>query len=179
MTFTARRLGPDDHGLLRTIRLRALSLEPSAFGSTFDREEAFSEEVWRDRLRPEGNPHFVCCEESGEAVGLVAGMINGDDHEIAELVGMWVDPHARGTGTADALVAEVANWAISKGCTTVRLHVTEGNSRAESTYRRNGFERTGRTFTRERDGFPEIEMERQLEGRAAGSASTATPAGDP
>jgi ribosomal protein S18 acetylase RimI-like enzyme len=164
MTFTVRRLEPQDHERLREIRLRALSQEPHSFGSTFDREAAFTAEVWRNRLRPEGNPHLACCDDSGELIGLVAGMIDEEDHEIAELVGMYVDSQARGTGTADALVTQIVDWAIAEGCTAIRLHVTDGNARAEGMYRRNGFERTGRTFVRGRDGFPEIEMERQLRG---------------
>jgi ribosomal protein S18 acetylase RimI-like enzyme len=160
MTFNVRRLEPQDHELLRAMRLRALSLEPHSFGSTFERESAFTEDTWRSRLRPDGNPHFACFDDAGEPIGLVAGM-RGDDGQIAELVGMWVEPHARGSGAADALVGEIVVWAITQGCVAVRLHVTDGNARAEGMYRRNGFERTGRTFLRERDGFPEVEMECQ------------------
>lgn len=164
MTLSVRRLEPQDHGLLRTMRLRALSLEPHSFGSTFERESAFTEDTWRNRLRPAGNPHFACFDDSGEPIGVVAGMLDEEDQQISELVGMYVDQHARGTGTADALVSEIVDWAMAQGCVAVRLHVTDGNARAEGMYRRNGFERTGRTFLRERDGYPEIEMERRLQG---------------
>ena len=75
---------------------------------------------------------------------------------------MWVDPHARGGGTADALVNAVAEWAGEQGFRSLRLHVTEGNDRAEAMYRRTGFVRTGRIFPRDRDQVPEIEMERSL-----------------
>ena len=163
MTFSVRRLEPQDHELLRAIRLRALSLEPHSYGSTFERESAFTDDTWQQRLRPEGNPHFACFDDSGEPMGLVAGMLDEADQQIAELVGMWVDPHARGTGAADALVTEIVEWAKAQGCALVRLHVTDGNARAEGMYRRNGFERTGRMFVRGRDGFPEVEMELRLE----------------
>ncbi|HEX2783869.1 MAG TPA: GNAT family N-acetyltransferase [Ilumatobacteraceae bacterium] len=164
MTFSVRRLEPQDHELLRAIRLRALSLEPHSFGSTFERESAFTEDTWRNRLRPAGNPHFARFDDSGQPIGLVAGMLDEEDHQIGGLVGMWVDQHARGTGTADALVTAIVEWAMAQGCVAVRLKVTDGNARAERMYHRNGFEHTGRTFIRGRDGFPEIEMERQLQG---------------
>jgi ribosomal protein S18 acetylase RimI-like enzyme len=45
----------------------------------------------------------------------------------------------------------------------VQLLVTEGNDRAEGMYRRNGFERTGRSTRRDRDGLLELEMLRDLE----------------
>ncbi|MEY2553205.1 MAG: hypothetical protein QOC57_1065 [Ilumatobacteraceae bacterium] len=164
MRFTVRRLVPNDHEALRAIRLRALSLEPHAFGSTFARESMFSDDIWRQRLRPGGNPHFGCFDESSGLVGLVAGMFDEADAHGAELVSMWVDRAARSTGAADALIDEVVRWAVAHGCTSIRLHVTDGNDRAERTYRRNGFFRTGHTNVRERDGFPEVEMQRALAG---------------
>ena len=75
---------------------------------------------------------------------------------------MWVDPHARGSGTADALVAEVVRWAVAQGCEELQLRVTEGNERAERMYRRNGFERTGQSWLRERDGHIELELVNRL-----------------
>lgn len=44
----------------------------------------------------------------------------------------------------------------------LRLHVTEGNDRAETLYANQGFARTGRSFVRDRDGLAEIEMERPV-----------------
>ena len=162
VTHTVRRLEPSDHELLRTIRLRSLSLEPTAFGSTFERETAFSDDDWRRRLHPAGGPTFVACDESGEAVGTAVGITDENDRQIALLVGMWVDPQARGTGAADLLIAEVVRWAAAERHVAIRLLVTDGNTRAERVYKRNGFERTGQSETRERDGVTEIEMQRRL-----------------
>jgi ribosomal protein S18 acetylase RimI-like enzyme len=72
---------------------------------------------------------------------------------------MWVDPAARGTGAADALVSALLSWSESQGIGTVRLHVVEGNARAERLYLRHGFRRTGATVT-SADGRLEAQMER-------------------
>ena len=45
---------------------------------------------------------------------------------------------------------------------TVRLHVTEGNARAERVYDRNGFSRTGTMIVRDHDGVVEVEIQRRL-----------------
>ncbi len=161
MSFVVRRLTPDDLDLVRVLRLQALHDAPSAFGSTYEREVAFPDDVWANRLRPDGHPHFVCARDDGEAVGMVAVAFDESDPQIAWLVGMWVDASVRGTGAADALVREALECAGSHGRRVVRLHVTDGNVRAEGLYCRLGFVRTGSSFVRDRDGVAEIEMERR------------------
>jgi len=163
MTSTVRRLAQADFELVRALRLRALSLAPSAFGSTYERESAFSADEWQHRLRPEGYAHFVCFDDQGQAVGLVVGGPDEDGEGICHLYAMWVEPEARGTDAADALVSAVVAWAAEQGSSRLQLLVTEGNDRAERMYRRNGFELTGRSQTRERDGGRELEMMRDLE----------------
>ena len=159
---TVRRLEPDDHELVRTVRLRALTLAPAAFGSTLERELSFSDDEWRNRLGLDGFAHFICFDESDQPLGLVVGGPDEVDTDIAHLYTMWVEPHARGTGAADALVEAVVQWAGDQGCTSVQLLVTEGNERAERVYRRNGFERSGRSFPRDRDAVEQLEMVRRL-----------------
>ena len=73
VTARVRRLRPEDHELIRTIRLRSLTLEPTAFGSTFEHEAAFIEDDWRERLAPDASPHFVTIDDSGAPTGMVVG----------------------------------------------------------------------------------------------------------
>jgi GNAT superfamily N-acetyltransferase len=120
---------------------------------------SFTEEVWQSRLRPDGNPNFVAERADGQAVGLATGIRAADASSPAHLVSMWVAPEARGSGVADRLVAEVIEWARTDGVSALQLRVTEGNARAERLYERHGFERTGTTFVRERDGLTEVEMD--------------------
>ena len=157
-----RRLTLEDSDLLRTLRLRALSDAPSAFGSTYEREEAFTDEEWQRRLRADGHPHVVCERPDGEAVGVAALVQDWTDATVGHLMAMWVAPEARGSGAADLLIDQVLEWARDAGVTTLRLHVTDGNARAERVYERNGFSRTGTTVVRDRDGGVEVEMERRL-----------------
>ena len=145
-----RRLEPSDAPLLRALRLRALREAPDAFGSTYEREAAFDDERWAGRLAPDADPHFAV-----DDVGLAAGVRDGD---VADLVALWVDPAARGTGTADALVAAVLGWARQEGIPTLRCHVVAGNDPAERLYARHGFAPTGATYVRGRDGRSVVEL---------------------
>ncbi len=155
-------MGPDDYELVRTIRLRCLREEPDAFGSTYEREVAFTDAVWIDRLRPDANPHYLAETPDGAPAGIAAGVPDDGAADRANLVAMWVDPTARGTGAADELIGAVIRWAEGAGYCAISLHATEGNVRAEHAYQRHGFQRTGTTFWRERDGLTEFEMARSL-----------------
>ncbi|MEV4349912.1 GNAT family N-acetyltransferase [Actinoplanes sp. NPDC049596] len=60
------------------------------------------------------------------------------------LVGVYVSPPYRGSGTADDLLAVVIRWAREEArAGRVRLFVRRGNRRAAGFYRRPGFEATG------------------------------------
>lgn len=165
MAYHVRRLGPDDHEQLRAVRLRALAGEPAAYGSTVEQALAMSAGEWRRRLDPAGHPHFGGFDGAGQLVGLVAGLGDPDDPGVVDVVSMWVDPPARGTGLAAALVQQVVAWAQARGSDTLRLVVTDGNARAEGLYRKLGFVRNGRSEVRERDGRIEVEMDRPLDPR--------------
>ena len=92
---SARVLGGDDWATWRDIRLRALRESPSAFGSTYDREEAFPEAVWRDELAEPASVS-VLVEAAGRPVRMAGGF--PDLPGLLHVVAMWVDPVARGRG---------------------------------------------------------------------------------
>ena len=134
-----RRVGPDEWAVLRDVRLRALLDAPGAFASTHAREAAFGETEWRRRI--EAGPWWLA-RDGGRPVGLVAGYRPVDD-DVRHLVSMWVDPAARGTGTAVRLVEEVCSWAVHDGGRVVGLWVADGNDAARRLYERLGFTGTG------------------------------------
>jgi GNAT superfamily N-acetyltransferase len=148
-----------DWKIVRDLRLRALADAPEAFGSSYEREVAFPDEVWVDRAAAVANATLVC-EIDGGGCGMVTLVQDGTDARVGWLVGMWVAPTARGTGVADSLVGSVLQWAGDRDIATVRLRVAEGNAAAERLYRRHGFSRTGAILQGDRQGLVEIEMQR-------------------
>ncbi len=142
-----RRLTPADWAVSREVRLTALAEAPYAFMSTLAREQAFSEDIWRQRLASASAATFLAWTGSMPA-GTATGKIDDPDDEFAvpgawQLVGMWVAPQARGTGIAGSLVEEVAGHAASQGAAVLVLWVTEVNDRARAFYQRIGFTATG------------------------------------
>lgn len=133
--WSLRRLEPSDWALMRAVRLAMLLDEPSAYGSTFARESAFTEEIWRERLQ---QSVFIVEREDGLPLAS-ATLLRLDPQDESEIVAMWVAGHARGQGLADALVHACREQAVADGAESVVLYVMVDNPRAAAAYARLGF----------------------------------------
>lgn len=151
-----RRLTPQDAQLLRTLRIQALSDAPFAFRGLVSEEIKFPASAWSEMLSADKNPFFVV--EVGNEVCGIAGVLVPDDEREAHLWFLWVPPTHRGRGNSGLLVNHVIVWARTATAARLLLHCTEGNVHAENLYRRHGFERTGASVERDRDGATEFEM---------------------
>jgi GNAT superfamily N-acetyltransferase len=140
VSHAVREVGGDDWPTWREIRLRALADSPSAFGSTYARELAFTEQDWRRRLSGDGV--CVLVEDDGRPVGMGGGF--PDLPGFLHVVAMWVDPAHRGRGVGHAVLRGVDTWAQRRG---LRLHldVNTANAAARRSYERFGFAGTGET----------------------------------
>jgi len=134
-----RGLTEQDWRQLRDARLAALVEAPYAFASTVAREEAFTDETWRERA---GSGRTFGAWQDGVIVGLATGFPE-DPPTGWHLVGMWVAPEHRGHGVADELVRSVCELAKGAGAVSVTLWVTDVNGRGRAFYRRLGFVPTG------------------------------------
>jgi len=134
-----RVLVPEDWEIWRDIRLRALLDSPDAFGSTYEREVRFTEEVWRSRLEDRDSVSVVALEREAP-VAMVGGY--PDLPGLLHVVAMWVAPAARGRRLAHAVLGVLETWAGARG---LRLHldVNRANAAARRCYERYGFVPTG------------------------------------
>jgi len=149
VTPAIRRIRPDEGPSLRAFRLRALADAPMAFGSTLAREEAFTEDVWRERAEHGASgadrATFVA-ERDGRWLGIATGLARDPDVPDdlrPELVGMFVATDARGRGVGAALVDAVVGWARERRARGITLWVTDTNTAAVALYTRCGFLATG------------------------------------
>ena len=131
-----RLLGPDDWQTWREIRLRSLADAPEAFGSTLQRERAYDEVVWRQRLQSVAVVVFV----DGAPVAL------GGGYRVREgwmqVIAMWTDPAYRRRGLSLAVLDAVVAAGRGEGLRLL-LDVAQGNPGARAVYERYGFEATG------------------------------------
>jgi GNAT superfamily N-acetyltransferase len=96
---------------------------------------------WRMRLTTESDPHAVhVVVADDDVVGFALGSAEGG---AATLHAIHVLPHLHGTGAGQALHDRVLEDFAAWGCRTASLWVVEGNERAQSFYRRNGWSADG------------------------------------
>ena len=136
--YLVRRLRADEWRELRALRLRALADAPDAFGATLAEEEAEPDVSWQRRAGS-GDRVTVVAEDDGRLLGMASGGRAPTDEPAAGLYAMWVEPAARGTGIAEAIVAAVVEWAREAGYPVLGLGVTTTNARAIALYERLGF----------------------------------------
>jgi GNAT superfamily N-acetyltransferase len=147
--ITIRQAGEDDWDTLRQVRLRALQTDPKVFGSTYEREVAFDEVMWRSRTQT--SAVFLAWDDE-DVVGIVMGYADEEaDEAVWELVAMWVAPEARSQGITPRLIQAVVSAARDDGAAILELWYSGGNDRASSVYERFGFVLTGDNGVSERD----------------------------
>jgi len=110
------------------LRLLSLQTDPEFFGSTYERELAFTEDQWRERLSTHNRATFVAsiADSNQDWVGTLTILVPsemifdslaplrdigvGKDGDIYMLVGMWVRPEHRRRGLGKRLVEEAFEW---------------------------------------------------------------------
>ena len=123
----------------------ALRTDPLAFGSTDEREAAYSEEKWKDWARRgatgEREPTFVAVDSMGLLRGMIGIFWNG---QRSVIWGMWVDPTLRGCGAGRHLLQEALSWIdrVNPG-SEVSLDVNPEQKTAVAMYLSGGFRFTG------------------------------------
>jgi ribosomal protein S18 acetylase RimI-like enzyme len=158
-----RRLTPADAALFRNIRLEGLRLNPEAFGSTFEAENARPVAFFAERL---GGSKIIGAFQGSELVG-IAGLLIGQGQKEAHkgrLVGMYVRPGARKSGVGQRLVEAIIE-AARQSVELIQLSVVRDNEAARRLYERLGFMEWGvEKDALKQDGryYDEIHMAKDL-----------------
>ncbi len=136
-----RWIGSDQWELYRDIRLEALRSDPSAFGSSYEEEKLYPEEVWRERV---SNTLFAFAD--GKAVGLIGHVRQSrlSQRHIVHIVGFYVTNDHRGRGIGylllNGMLARIRDYGdVEK----VSLVVSRNQINALNLYRKCGFKLVG------------------------------------
>lgn len=136
---------PEDWPLLKTVRLRALTENPEAFGTTLTQASAWDDARWQENARrftllPPAASFLAYADDT--LCGMVNCFVTETNSRTVEMTAFWVAPQQRGQGIADALVAAIISWAKLQGVMTLQAWVVEDNARALGFYRKLGFRET-------------------------------------
>lgn len=90
----------------RSIRLKALTINPEVYCSTLAREKAFEDAYWQDYLKD--NTAVFCLGSTDNPYGM-AGIFTKDG--IGHIWGVWIAPEKRSAGQSRFLVQACKKWA--------------------------------------------------------------------
>ncbi|HEV2138866.1 MAG TPA: GNAT family N-acetyltransferase [Nitrososphaerales archaeon] len=136
------KLPPDRWRDFRSLRLESLRKDPSAFGSSFEEEEKFTEGKWRVRIQ---NVLFALSDS--RPIGMVTYVFDEGlkTKHIAEIYGFYVSAGHRGEGVGTKLLEQALSLIRKKkGIVKVRLYVNTKQGAAVSLYKKAGFVVTGK-----------------------------------
>lgn len=127
----------DDWMLLKQVRLAALLDTPTAFGVTYQTAVQYTDDQWKERASSAGTAFWLAFH-SGEPIGMIGAAVSSGAKRC-NLIGLWIEASARGSGVAGRLVEAVKTHAIARGFNGVFLDVSPGNTRAANFYLKQGF----------------------------------------
>lgn len=137
-----RVLTESDAVVYQELRLKALKNNPEAFGSTYERESKFTQQMIEDRIKPTNNKFVLGAFDERGIVGMVTFMRETSPKTIhkANIFGMFVAPEARGKNIGKSLLLELIKMAKKcNGVEQLNLTVVSENKPAKKLYESLGF----------------------------------------
>jgi ribosomal protein S18 acetylase RimI-like enzyme len=126
-----------DANTLREIRCESLLNSPAAYGARYADVVIQPLTYWKALLK---RRHYFMAFSNDEVVGMLC--VDAYVHEgntFPGIFSMYVRPAQRGLGVASHLIDASKEYVRGNGQSSLFLDVVEGNERAISFYRREGF----------------------------------------
>ncbi len=151
-----RWLKPADWEIYKKLRLEALVESPSAFGSSYEEQANYPEELWRERA-----PTTLFAFVNGDPAGLI-GLVRQPrikQRHIVDVVSFYVKQKYRNMGIGKGLLDEImSNIRNLQGITKVRVGVNTTQIAAQRIYQNYGFEVVGKCKREFKDGDTYYDM---------------------
>lgn len=137
-----RVLNTQDADIYQELRLEALRANPEAFGSTYEREAAFTTEEICQRIAPEEGKFTLGAFIEGRLAGIVTFVRESGPktRHKSNIYGMYVSAAYRGKGIGRQLLEELIKETRKlDGVEQIALTVVQDNERAKALYAHMGF----------------------------------------
>jgi ribosomal protein S18 acetylase RimI-like enzyme len=141
---------PEQWKEYKKLRLISLQDEPSAFGSSYEKESKFTDEKWKERLRDEKNK-ILFYRENNIFVGMAGARLI--DNNVAYIIGVYVIKSARRKGIAKKLMEYlIKELLIISDIKILKLSVNAKQIHALTLYKRFNFKIVGKEKSKMGDG---------------------------
>jgi ribosomal protein S18 acetylase RimI-like enzyme len=102
-------------------------------------------ETYLQQLQQSHDSAWLLARHDHQTIGFVLVEVHTDSplyrhRRWAEIVGLYVTPEYRGSNVAQLLMDHAYDWALQHNLRIMQLYVTAANERAQSFYRKQGFE---------------------------------------
>ena len=134
-------LSQDEWSRLREIRLASLLESPEAFGSSYEREIAFTEKEWRELFNL--NSYLVASIDGKDIAIMFLEKLRGDFGATCWVGGCWSNPQYRGIGALRSMFDYVDSVKDQRGWQIQGLGVFIVNESAITAYEKLGFKAMG------------------------------------
>lgn len=123
------------------MRLHALKESPEAFGSSYEEELEYGEDVWKSRL-----PNALFAVIGDKPVGMAGYLVSSNikENHVASIFSVYVMEDYRRAGIAEKLMDFIMGELRSRGnVIKITLGVIASEEAAVSLYRKMGFQVAG------------------------------------
>lgn len=141
----------DDWEGFKNLRLEALQNDPSAFGSSYEKEKDQPNDDWKAKLeRTVGeNPKevLIFAKDGDKYVGMIGAFPK--ENNVWNIKAVYVNPSYRGRGISKRLIQKILEQLDNKGAKAIELSVNTNAEAAVKIYKQFGFRiyRTEKDFT--------------------------------
>jgi len=144
MNIVIRQLDVSDLNEYRNIRLELLKKEPKSFGSSFDEESRFPDDMWISRLSKE-HINIFGSFHNDKMIGIAVVAMNPRKKikHVATLNSMYIKEEYRSNGIGRAIIEEALDFLRKKDVEIVNLSVVSTNLPAINLYHNLGFKLYG------------------------------------
>lgn len=139
--YTLRRFGVEDWKLYRAIRLKALAITPCVYGSHYQLEWEFNDELWIGRLENVRNAIWGLYFKD-ELIGVTAANGNPDNPSEVRFTHSFIVPEHRGKGLSSLFYKARIDWARSKNLKKAIVTHRAGNEPSRAANQKHGFKYT-------------------------------------
>jgi len=137
------KLTPENWENFKTIRLRALKTDPTAFGSSYEQEIDRPEEVWRQKL---ATSWAYAAIVKNQFVGMARILFELGEHvqHVASIVSLFIDPAHRRQGIGEKIMKKIiSDLRNQKIITKIILSVNTDQKPAVKLFEKVGFKTIG------------------------------------